>query len=68
VVDCANAKKLTAAGKLLPFNVLKVKTLREMQTVAELWKFWRMEHLKHTTGKGNKISVAILVEAGDVIR
>jgi predicted DNA-binding protein with PD1-like motif len=33
--------------------------------VAELWKFWRMEHLKHTT---NKINVAILAEAEDVIR
>jgi hypothetical protein len=39
-----------------------------MQIVAELWKFWRMEHLKHTTGKGNKINVAILAEAEDVIR
>jgi len=68
IVDCVKAKKLTAIGKLLPFHVLPVKTIREMQTVAELWKFWRMEHLKHTTGKGNKISVAILVEAGDVIR
>jgi hypothetical protein len=55
VVDCAKAKKLTAARKLLPFKVLKVKTLREIQIVAELWKFWRVEHLKHTTGKGNKI-------------
>jgi hypothetical protein len=44
VVDCAKAEKLTAAGKLLPFNVLKVKTLREIQIVAELWKFWRVEH------------------------
>lgn len=66
-IDRAKSKKLAAAKSLLEFNVLPVTTSSEMATVAELWKFWRMEHLKLTTGMKNRIRVAIIAEEVQVI-
>jgi hypothetical protein len=59
-VGRAWSKKLTAATRLLTFNELAVTTTSEMESVVELWKFWRNEGLKETTGDRNKIRVVIM--------